>query len=246
VSPRIRKIFILVGVLLAVIVVCGCTATGSAISLSRAESGDSSDEPVMSSSNGPSVSVSAQAVSPLPSPSLSPSVPPEPSISAEPVVPADNFIFPAECWETARFVDGATSIIIEMEVAAGTPIFSPYVGEASKIYWGNEDDGVYEMSIEFTSENNTSITVTAAVIRTISALTDEREGSDICPELNTSLKTMGVLAGEEVGTVESGETLGFCTFGNVALELPPEEEIPEGMSPLEFVKLLLSGPSDPS
>jgi hypothetical protein len=56
---------------------------------------------------------------------------------------------------------------------------------------------------------------------------------------------MEVLAGETVGAVESDEILGFCVFGNVALEFPPEEEIPADMSPLEFVKFLLAEPVSP-
>lgn len=215
--------------LLAITIICGCVSNGPSVLIS----------PIASSS--PSNLAS-------PSLSLEPdnhSEPPktEPAVSVEPD-PADDFIFPAECWETAKFVAGVTSIMIEMKVAPGTRVLSPYSGEASKIYWGNEDDGVYEMSIEFTSESNTSVTVTAVMIKTIDALTDEREGSDICPELNTSLKTMQVLAGQEVGTIGSGEILGFCVFGNVALEFPPEEEIPADISPLEFVKSLLSGPSE--
>lgn len=229
-APKIRKIFALFGALVTITMVCGCVASGPALSLSRVESRDLSGEPP--------ISPSPQSPSPAP-PSPENSEPPktEPVVSVD-TFPADDFIFPAECWETAKFVDGATSIIIEMRVAAGTPVFSPYAGEASKIYWGDEDDGVYEMSVEFTSENHTSITVTATVIKTIDVLTDERESGDICPELNTQLKTIEVLASQMVGTIESDETLGFCVFGNVALELPPEEEIPAGMSPLEFVKSL--------
>ena|GEM_PF-1705381 len=223
----------LLGALFVVMMVCGCVA----------------NRPIVLSASPsalPSLSLSAL-------PSLSPSL--EPSISSEPLkteptasqkpVLADDFIFPAECWETAKFITGATSIMIEMEVPVGTPVLAPYDGEVSKIYWGNEDDGVYEMSVEFTSISRTSVTITAAVIRTPDALTDERENSEICPELNTPLKTMEVLAGETVGTIESGDILGFCVFGNVALEFPPEEEIPADMSPLEFVKFLLAEPSEP-
>ena len=232
-APKIRKIFVLLGALFAVMMFCGCVA----------------NKPIVLSASPsalPSLSPSAlPSLSPTPEPSIS-SEPPktEPSASQEPVL-ADNFIFSAECWETAEFVTGATSIMIEMKVPAGTPVFAPYDGEVSKIYWGNEDDGVYEMSVEFTSMSRTSVTITAAVIKTPDALTDERENSEICLELNTPLKTMEVLAGETVGTIGSDEILGFCVFGNVALEFPPEEEIPADMSPLEFVKFLLAGPPEP-